>query len=211
MIEAFSRLTKKQAEVLIFIRDYKEEEGISPSYTEIQHHFGLKSKSSVQDYISYLKKAGLLQKSSGPRSIELVSETSHPTPMTAIPLLGTVAAGSPLDVYSDEREEMTSVPQSMIGRERCYALAVKGNSMIEDGIMEGDVIVVRSQKTARNGETVVALIDGAATVKRYYKKKGVVELHPANEKMSPFIVEGGPFAIQGIVVGLLRHYGVPIL
>ena len=78
--------------------------------------------------------------------------------------------------------------------------------MIDDGIMEGDLIIVRHQSTARNGETVVALIDGAATVKRYYRRKGVVELHPANEKMRPFFVSDGPFEIQGIVVGLLRHY-----
>ena len=206
MVEGFSRLTKKQEEVLNFIKNYKEEQGRVPSYSEIQQHFGLKSKSSVQDYIAYLKKAGFLQKSSGPRSLELASNPADLKPMATIPLLGIVAAGRPLDVQSDEGGEMVSVPQSMIGRERCYALSVKGNSMIDDGIMEGDVIVVRSQKTARNGETVVALIDGAATVKRYYRKRGVVELHPANEKMKPFIVEGGPFAIQGVVVGLLRHY-----
>lgn len=206
VVENLSHLTKKQEEVLLFIRDYYEEEGRSPSYSDIQHHFGLKSKSSVQDYIGYLKKAGFLQKSVGSRSIELVT-TEEEAPMVSIPLLGSVAAGRPLDVQRDGGEnEFIAVPQSMLGGGRCYALSVKGKSMIDDGIMEGDLIVVKHQSTARNGETVVALIDGAATVKRYYRKKGVVELHPANEKMRPFFVRGGPFEIQGIVVGLLRHY-----
>ncbi|MBG08670.1 MAG: repressor LexA [Halobacteriovoraceae bacterium] len=206
VVESLSHLTKKQEEVLLFIRNYYEEEGRTPSYSEIQHYFGLKSKSSVQDYIGYLKKAGFLQKSVGSRAIELV-KPEETTPMTSIPLLGSVAAGRPLDVQRDDSEsEFIGVPQSMVGGGRCYALSVKGKSMIDDGIMEGDLIVVKHQSTARNGETVVALIDGAATVKRYYRKKGVVELHPANEKMGPFFVRGGPFEIQGIVVGLLRHY-----
>ena len=205
-MENLSRLTKKQEEVLLFIRNYYEEEGRSPSYSEIQHYFGLKSKSSVQDYIGYLKKAGFLQNSVGSRAIELVT-SEYATPMASIPLLGSVAAGRPLDVQRDEGEsEFIAVPQSMIGGGRCYALSVKGKSMIDDGIIEGDLIIVKHQSTARNGETVVALIDGAATVKRYYRKKGVVELHPANENMGPFFVKGGPFEIQGIVVGLLRHY-----
>ena len=206
MVENLSHLTKKQGEVLQFIRDYYEQEGRTPSYSEIQHHFGLKSKSSVQDYISYLKKAGLLQKSLGSRGIELV-ESREVSPMESIPLLGSVAAGKPLDVQGDDSEsELVAVPQSMIRGGKCYALFVKGKSMIDDGIMEGDLIIVKHQSTARNGETVVALIDGAATVKRYYRKKEGVELHPANEKMQPFFVSAGPFEIQGVVVGLLRHY-----
>ena len=206
MVESLSHLTKKQEEVLLFIRNYYEEEGRTPSYSEIQHYFGLKSKSSVQDYIGYLKKAGFLQKSVGSKAIELVTRGEEP-PTVSIPLLGSVAAGRPLDVQRDDSQsELIAVPQSMIGGGRYYALSVKGKSMIDDGIMEGDLIVVRHQSTARNGETVVALIDGAATVKRYYRKKGVVELHPGNKKMAPFFVRGGPFEIQGIVVGLLRHY-----
>lgn len=206
MVESLSHLTKKQEEVLLFIRNYYEEEGRTPSYSEIQHYFGLKSKSSVQDYIGYLKKAGFLQKSVGSKAIELVTSGEEP-PTASIPLLGSVAAGRPLDVQRDDSQsELIAVPQSMIGGGRYYALSVKGKSMIDDGIMEGDLIVVRHQSTARNGETVVALIDGAATVKRYYRKKSVVELHPANKKMAPFFVRGGPFEIQGIVVGLLRHY-----
>ena len=206
MVESLSHLTKKQEEVLLFIRNYYEEEGRTPSYSEIQHYFGLKSKSSVQDYIGYLKKAGFLQKSVGSKAIELVTPGEEP-PTASIPLLGSVAAGRPLDVQRDDSQsELIAVPQSMIGGGRYYALSVKGKSMIDDGIMEGDLIVVRHQSTARNCETVVALIDGAATVKRYYRKKSVVELHPANKKMAPFFVRGGPFEIQGIVVGLLRHY-----
>ena len=103
MSEDLSHLTKKQEEVLYFIRSYYEQEGRTPSYSEIQHHFGLKSKSSVQDYISYLKKAGFLQKSLGSRGIELI-ERKREVPMESIPLLGSVAAGKPLDVQRDESE-----------------------------------------------------------------------------------------------------------
>jgi SOS regulatory protein LexA len=196
-------LTKKQKEVLDFITGHIERESVSPSYSEIQKHFGLKSKGSVQDYIRYIKQAGFLKDNKNSRGLELAS---MPEPMIQIPVLGEVAAGQPLDVGDDQGQDLIAVPESMAYKGKCYALNVKGNSMIEDCIMDGDIIVVRSQRVAKSGETVVALVDGAATVKRYHKKNKQIELHPANEALKPIIVRGGDFKIQGIVVGLIRSY-----
>jgi repressor LexA len=196
-------LTRKQKQVLDFIREFCASEGVSPSFSDIQDHFGFKSKGSVFDYISYLKKDGHLKEDSS--QIELVEanlQTSH----TEIPILGTVAAGIPLDVLEDSAHENVLVPESMISGGKHYALRVQGNSMIEDCIMDGDVIVVKSQSTANNGDTVIALVEGAATVKRYYKKSGTIELHPANVTMLPIVVRGGDFKIQGVLAGLMRSY-----
>jgi repressor LexA len=194
-------LTKKQTEVLDFITDHFGEHGRPPTYSEIQGHFGFKSKSSVQDYIGYIKKAGFLKV--GAQGIELAQVMG---PMVQVSVLGDVAAGRPIDVYQDRDEETIGVPQEMASHGKFFALRVVGNSMVEDCIMSGDTIVVRSQKEAKNGETVVALVEGAATVKRYYQKGETIELHPANERMAPILVQGGDFEIQGIVVGLMRSY-----
>ncbi len=196
-------LTKKQKEVLDYIISYNQKEGIYPTYSEIQNHFGFKSKGSVQDYIHYIKEAGLLKESKNSRGFEL---TSNAESMVQIPILGDVAAGKPLDVMEDLETQLISVPEAMIAKGSYFALHVKGNSMIEDCIMDGDFIVIRSQRVAKAGDTVVALIDGAATVKKYFKKNNRIELHPANSALRPIMVTGGDFKIQGIVVGLIRKY-----
>jgi|SRR5215472_7244158 len=123
---------------------------------------------------------------------------------TRLPLLGIVAAGNPIEPFPDT--ESVEVPPAMVGRGETFALRVKGTSMREDGILPGDVVVVQKQHTARNGQTVIALINGDATIKIYHRKAGVVELHPANETMKPIIVkENDTFHIEGIVVGVIRH------
>ena len=121
-----------------------------------------------------------------------------------IPLHGKVAAGNPIEAL--EGIETIEVPSSMIGTGNYYALTVSGESMIEDGILDGDLIVIKEKSNATNGETVVAVIDNEATVKKYYKKNNKIELHPANSSMSPIIVDRGDFNIKGIVVGLYRSY-----
>ena len=118
--------------------------------------------------------------------------------------VGKVAAGLPIEAIAGT--ETVSVPQTMLKGNDNFALTVSGNSMIEDGILDGDTIVVKKQESASNGETVGALIENEATVKRFYKKSNAVELHPANSSMSPIIVQGGAFKIEGVVVGLLRHF-----
>lgn len=200
-------LTKKQKQVYDFIVDYLEENGYSPTQVEIQAHFGFKSLGSVQDYIRYLKTAGMLESDSNSvRGLVPVQETStnEDSNVIPIPLHGSVAAGNPIETY--EGNETIDVPATMIGRGNHYALTVSGQSMIEDGILDGDLIVVKEQSTANNGQTVIAVIDNEATVKRYYKKKNQIELHPANSSMSPIIVDRGDFNIKGILVGLYRSY-----
>lgn len=126
------------------------------------------------------------------------------TTPTRIPLVGTVAAGNPLEVFP--QTEVVEVPRSMVGRGETFALRVKGESMRGEGILPGDIVVVQKQSTARNGQTVIALVNGEATIKTYFRKGGVVELRPANETMRPIVVkETDTLRIEGIVVGVIRH------
>jgi len=121
-----------------------------------------------------------------------------------IPLAGAVAAGEPIEPIP--QTERVEVPRSMVGRGDTFALRVKGNSMRDDGILPGDVVVVQKESTARNGQTVIALVNGDATIKTYYRKAGAIELHPANETMKPIVVKDtDSFQIEGIVVGVIRH------
>jgi repressor LexA len=200
-------LTKKQKQVYDYIVEYLDENGYSPTQMEIKEHFGFKSLGSVQDYIRYLKNANYIQNDTNSvRGLTPVTggKTSDVENIIDIPLHGKVAAGNPIEAM--EGSESISVPATMIGRGSHYALTISGESMIEDGILDGDVIVVKEQKTASNGDTVVAVIDNEATVKRYYKKKSAIELHPANSTMKPIIVKNGDFQIKGVLVGLLRSY-----
>ena len=120
------------------------------------------------------------------------------------PLLGRVAAGKPIEAVEDV--DVIEVPPSMIGSGEHFVLQVKGDSMKDDGILDGDFVVVRKQPTAENGETVVAIVNNEATIKKYYKKKRDVELRPANEGMESIVVKHGDLRIQGKVVGVLRHF-----
>lgn len=137
-----------------------------------------------------------------PLAVELALD--HLAGVPRIPLVGTVAAGDPLEAIP--QTEVVEVPRSMVGRGDTFALRVIGNSMRDDGILSGDVVVVQKQNTARNGQTVIALVNGDATIKTYYRKAGAIELHPANETMKPIVVKDtDSFQIEGIVVGVLRH------
>lgn len=198
-------LTKKQKQVFDFIKDYIEENEVSPTQVEIKEHFGFKSLGSVQDYIKYLKNAGYLENDpNSVRGLTPVDPNENITTAIELPLHGSVAAGNPIEAL--EGDQTIEVPASMVGRGSHYALTVSGESMIEDGIFDGDVIIVKSARTAHNGETVIATINNEATVKRYYKKSKSIELHPANSSMSPIIVNDGDFQIKGILVGLYRSY-----
>ncbi len=199
-------LTSKQQQVLDYIKGFFDEEGMAPTYQEIQEHFGFKSLGSVVDYVNYLKKAGYVTtNSNATRNLELIEQSE---PNMLIPLLGKVAAGSPLDIVNDrDYTDNISVPQSMTTSGECFALEVEGESMIEDGIFDGDYVVIKSANTARNGQTVVAVVDGAATIKRFWKNKNKIELHPANSSLKPILVSNDQdFQIQGILVALMRNY-----
>lgn len=190
-----------------YIVEYIEENEYSPTQMEIKEHFGFKSLGSVQDYIKYLKGAGYLE--NDPNSVRGLKPvdpeaSSAPENVFQIPLHGKVAAGNPIEAM--EGTEFIDVPAHMIRKGSHYALTVSGESMIEDGILDGDLIIVKEQHSANNGDTVVAVMDNEATVKRYYKKSNSIELHPANSSMKPIIVKGGNFQIKGILVGLIRAY-----
>ena len=199
-------LTKKQKQVFDFICDYIKENSISPTQLEIQRHFNFKSLGSVQDYIRYLTNAGYL--ASNPNSVRGLEPTPPQDPaldVLEIPLMGKVAAGAPIEAIQSSTP--LTIPKTMVKAGfNHFALEVSGSSMIEDGIFEGDVLVIREQLGAEQGQTVVALIENEATVKRYYKKPEHIELHPANSTMSPILVNQGDFKIAGIVVALLRQY-----
>jgi repressor LexA len=202
-------LTKKQKQVYDYIVEYVENNGYSPTQMEIKEHFGFKSLGSVQDYIRYLKNANLIQNDTNSvRGLMPLPFSSQPIltdqNSVEIPLHGKVAAGNPIEAF--EGNEVITVPAYMLGLGNHYALTVSGESMIEDGILDGDVILVKEQQSASNGDTVIAVVNNEATVKRYFKKKAIIELHPANSSMKPIIVKDGDFQIKGILVGLLRSY-----
>ena len=195
-------LTKKQKEVLDFITEYVRENSYSPTQKEIQEHFGFKSLGSVQDYIKYLTTGGYLNNDS--HSVRGLMPSHVQQNSEDIPLLGSIAAGTPIEAI--ENTDMISVPSHMLGRGKFYALKVKGESMIEDGILSGDVAIIKHQTQADNGQIVVAVIDNETTLKRYFKKAKQIELHPANKTMKPIIIKDKECEIRGLMVGLLRTY-----
>jgi SOS regulatory protein LexA len=205
-------LTKKQKEVFDYIQSYHDHHGHAPTQNEIKDHFGLKSLGSVQKYLQYLNKEGLLESHwnqrrgvevKAPLNIHTDSDSEH------IPLLGLVAAGNPILAIENPTNTIAVPRHFLKGGFRYFALTVKGESMIEAGILEGDVIVCRSTQEARSGQIVVAVIDGEATVKTLaIQNKKRLELLPANKNFSPIIIDENStdFKIVGTLVGLLRSY-----
>jgi len=202
-------LTRRQREIYDFICEFVEKKGYSPSLEEIGTHFGLASVATVHKHVHHLVEKGFLRKSwNRSRSVEPVPEGEQAAVVaTTAPLLGTVAAGSPIEVMSDGHERV-GVPEEMLGRKgETFVLRVRGNSMIEDQICDGDLVVVESRNDARNGETVVALVAGnEATLKRYYREGPRVRLVPANGSMAPIEVPAADVMIQGVVRGLMRTF-----
>jgi len=203
--EADMKLTEKQKAFLSYVSRYMEEWGQSPSFEEICSHFGFSSYNTVTTYLKTLERKGyvrLPRKKNRKRAIKVIAPVE--TSRFELPLLGKVAGGKPIEAVEDVN--VIEVPPSMIGRGDHFVLQVKGDSMKEDGILNGDFVVVRKQPTAENGETVVALINNEATVKKYYKRRGHVELRPAHKGMASIRVKKGDLRIQGRVVGIMRHY-----
>ena len=203
-------LTRRQREIYDFICGFVDEKGYSPSLEEIGGHFGLASVATVHKHVHHLVEKGFLRKSwNRSRSVEPVPEADQGAmpQLTSAPLLGTVAAGSPIEVMS-ESSERVGVPEEMLaGKGETFVLRVRGSSMIEDQICDGDLVVVESRNEARNGETVVALVAGnEATLKRYYREGPRVRLVPANSSMEPIEVPASDVMIQGVVRGLMRTF-----
>ena len=196
-------LTKRQKEILDFLKDFVSRNGYAPTFDEIASAFGFRSKGTVYKHIKSLKNKGIIQHEwNRTRSIEVVGEN---TQGRMFPVLGTVAAGSPIEAI--ESYEELELPDSFIREGSHYILKVSGNSMIDEQIRDGDFLIIREKEVAENGETVVALIDGSeVTIKRFFSRNGKVELRPANESLQSMELGAERVQIQGIVVGILRRY-----
>jgi repressor LexA len=197
----FSQLTERQREIYDFIRDKIEARGYGPTVREIGNNFDIKSPNGVMCHLKALEKKGLIKREGfSARAIQLLD---HRRPSPGLPMLGRVAAGSPMQALAqiDERLEFTD----LFHGPDCFALKVHGQSMIEDHIDDGDYVVIRRQDVAQNGERVVAMIDDEVTLKKYYDENDHIRLEPANGNMKPIIVpkseRGG---IVGVLVGVVR-------
>ncbi len=199
-------LTKRQKQVLDFIIVYKKRKGYAPVLEEIRKKFKLASVSTAHFHVSRLRDLGFLAKvENKPRALDVVGRET----MVKIPLLGTITAGQPIEAIQDK--EMIAVPKSKIpAASEVYALRVVGNSMIEEHINDGDIVLVKHQETAENGQKVVALIDNhEATLKKFYKERGHIRLQPANKDMAPLIFRNGQdISIQGVVFDIIRDIGI---
>ncbi len=198
-------LTKRQKEIFDYICAYLEKEGYAPSLEEIGEEFGLSSVATVHKHVQNLVEKGLLRKAwNRSRSIEVVDRSATPESVE-VPLLGLVAAGSPIEAVATP--DRIGVPPEMVGSKECFALRVRGDSMIEDHILDGDTVVVESRQAPRDGETVVALIRREeCTLKRIYRDGGKIRLVPANASLEPTVYPAEDVEVQGVVIGLLRDY-----
>ena len=204
-------LTERQRDILQFIREFQAERGVAPTHREICDRFGFSSYGTVYKHLSLLEKKGLIRRDSNQkRGVELVEQPAAvPPPASApgardLPLFGYIAAGRPIDV--DVSDEVITVPERLTTRGENYVLKVRGDSMIDDGIMDGDYIIVAHRQRADNGEMVVAAVSGEVTLKRFYKEGERVRLQPANSMMSPIYAMSRDVAVQGVVVGLMRRF-----
>jgi len=197
------QLTRRQQDIYDYLRDNAERFDHPPSYDELCERLGLRSRGSLHKHIQALIQAGLVQPLDGMhRGIRLV-EQGEPEP--GIPLLGTIAAGQPIQAVP--QPETLQVPEQLLGSRPCYALRVRGDSMIEAGILDGDYVVIEQRDSARNGEIVVALVDNdEVTLKRIEQTPGKVILHPANADMMPLTYPPDAVQIQGVLKALLRSY-----
>jgi repressor LexA len=198
-------LTKRQKQLYDYLDDYIATHGFAPTLEEIGEQFHLHSLATVHKHLTNLEHKGLIvRKWNFSRAIELVPRQKK-SGAVELPLLGLVAAGQPIEAL--ETHDRFTVPEEFIRRQNTFVLRVKGNSMIDDGIWDGDYIIVEERRTADNGETVVALVNGEATVKRlYHEKGGKIRLQPANETMQPIIARDKDVEIRGAVVAVMRKY-----
>lgn len=199
------KISKKQSEILEYIKQEIVSRGFPPAVREICEAVGLKSTSSVHSHLETLEKNGYIRRDpTKPRAIEILDENFSMLrrDMVNVPMVGRVAAGQPI-LAEENIEGYFPVPAEFMPKEPTFMLQVKGESMINAGILNGDHILVKEQKTAENGEKVVALIDDSATVKTYYKENGHYRLQPENDYMEPIIVEGN-LEILGKVIGVFR-------
>lgn len=199
-------LTKRQRQILDFLNEFIDKHGYAPSLEEVGHRFGLSSLATVHKHLTNLQEKGFIRRAwNKSRSVELVP-TRLDSRALEIPLSGNVAAGAPIEALVTN--ETVSVPDDLVRRpEATYALRVRGESMIDEQIRDGDIVIVEGRRTANNGEMVVALVRGFdVTLKKFYRDNGRIRLQPANAMIQPIVVDADQVQIQGVVVGVLRKY-----
>lgn len=200
------KISKKQQEILEYIKSQILERGFPPAVREICEAVNLKSTSSVHSHLETLEKNGYIRRDpTKPRAIEILDDNFNLTrrEMVNVPIIGQVAAGQPI-LAEQNIEDYFPIPVERMPNKQTFLLKVKGESMINAGILDGDLVLVQEEKTASNGDMVVALIDDGATVKTFYKEEGVIRLQPENDFMDPIIVQD--VSILGKVIGVMRFF-----
>lgn len=199
-------LTRRQREILDYLEEFIEERGYAPSLEEIGNRFGLSSLATVHKHLMNLQDKGFIRRAwNRSRSVELVHARAAGRSLD-LPLEGFVAAGQPIEAVSAP-DQTVAVPEDMVGSRPAYALRVRGDSMIDEQIRDGDLVVVEGRQVPRNGEMVIALLDGSdVTLKTFHREKGRIRLQPANETLKPIFVKPDAVQIQGVVIGLIRLY-----
>ncbi len=198
-------LTKRQREILDYLREFIERNGYAPSLEEIGRRFNLSSLATVHKHLTNLQEKGFIKRAwNRSRSLEIVPSRAGRRAID-LPLLGNVSAGAPIEAVISA--ETVAVPEDLVGRGDTYVLRVRGNSMIDEQIRDGDLVIVEDRRTADNGEMVIALLHGLdVTLKRFYRDNGRVKLQPANESLKPLVVDASQVKIQGVVVAVMRRY-----
>ena len=200
-----TNLTKRQRQILDFITDFTGANGYAPSFREIGEHFNLSSPATIHAHIQSLKQKGFLKSSfNEARSIEIIPTNANWAASLELPLVGLITAGEPIEAI--EEKEVIAVPSDFVtDSANSYVLRVKGESMIEDGILDGDYVIVERNPSPKNGDIVVALLNNAyATLKKFYREQTRIRLQPANSNMEP-IYSADPL-IQGVVKGVIRKF-----
>lgn len=200
-------LYKRQRQILDFISQYIQKNGYSPTLTEIADAIGVSSLATVHEHLTTMEKKGVIKRYEGSvRGIELIDKKRGKlTKGIELPIMGFIAAGRPIEPYTDPNATLHVSPSLLTGKKRAFVLQVKGESMIDEGILDGDYVVIEQQDTAKNGEIVVALLEnGFVTLKRFFKEATRVRLEPANAQMPPIFAKN--VRIQGKVVGIIRRF-----
>ena len=198
-------LTKRQREILDYLNEFIQQHGYAPSLEEIGRRFNLSSLATVHKHLTNLQEKGFIRRAwNRSRSVEVVP-TRAGGRAVELPLLGFVAAGAPIEAVAGN--ETIAVPEGLVGKRDSYVLRVKGDSMIDEQIRDGDFVIVEDRKSADNGEMVIALVGGLdVTLKKFYRENGKVRLQPANPSMQPIMVDADRVQVQGVVVGVMRKY-----
>jgi repressor LexA len=200
-------LTERQRDILQFIREFQRERGVAPTHREICDRFGFSSYGMVYKHLSLLEKKGLIRRDwNQKRGVELIEKEAQQTPpgVRELPLFGTIAAGQPLEVQ--QTDETITVPERLTTRGENFVLKVRGDSMMDDGILDGDYVIIARRERAENGEMVVANVNGEVTLKRLYREGERIRLQPANSFMNPIYAHARDVSVQGVVVGLMRRF-----